>query len=29
MNILPKDTILGRLNIFEIYDEFYGLSAFL
>jgi hypothetical protein len=28
MNILPKDTILGRLKIFEIYDEFYGPKCF-
>jgi len=28
MNILPKDTILGTLKIFEIYDEFYGPKCF-
>ncbi|MBB1403720.1 DUF6575 domain-containing protein [Pseudoalteromonas sp. SG45-1] len=28
MNILPKDTILGRLKVFEIYDEFYGPKCF-
>lgn len=28
MNILPKDTILGKLKVFEIYDEFYGPKCF-
>lgn len=28
MNTLPKDTILGRLKIFEIYDEFFGPKCF-
>lgn len=28
MNILPKDTYLGRLRFFEIYDEFYGPKCF-
>lgn len=28
MNILPKDTYLGKLRFFEIYDEFYGPKCF-
>ncbi len=29
MNILPKDTFLGRLSLFEIYDDFLDLNASL
>ncbi len=28
MSILPNDTILGRLNFFEIYDDFMGPKCF-
>lgn len=28
MNILPKDTFLGRLSFFEIYDDFFGPKCF-
>jgi hypothetical protein len=28
MNILPNDTVLGKLEIVEIYDEFYGPKCF-
>ncbi|ELJ8841483.1 hypothetical protein RUL15_003900 [Vibrio parahaemolyticus] len=28
MNILPKDTFLGRLSLFEIYDDFFGPKCF-
>lgn len=28
MSILPKDTKLGKLNYFEIYDDFYGPKCF-
>ncbi|MCU8073830.1 DUF6575 domain-containing protein [Shewanella sp. SM29] len=28
MNTLPKDTFLGRLSFFEIYDDFFGPKCF-
>lgn len=28
MNILPKDTYLGRLSFFEIYEDFFGPKCF-
>ncbi len=28
MKVLPKDTFLGKLNFFEIYDDFFGPKCF-